>query len=247
MPSRSRVTYANVMATFAAIAAVGGGTFAVADSPGSRDAELARAGSGTINACYKLRGRDAGDVRLLLRAKSCRRGERKIVWNTRGRTGLAGAPGSPGGAGGEGPQGAQGVQGLQGDPGTARAYVLVRPSTCGTPTGPCTPERSRGVSEVRRQVTGTYCVVVPGVDSRAVAAVAAVEHMFTSGKEGDASAMIQSSSDAAVNCPPDQTSYAVTTQRHGTATVDKNGVHSSVTVSTPSDLASDIAFTVIVP
>lgn len=74
---RDRLTYANVMATIAVFAAVGGGAFAVGAIPD---------GEGKINACYVPSGKKKGHVRLVTKAK-CRRGERHVAWNQRGESG----------------------------------------------------------------------------------------------------------------------------------------------------------------
>lgn len=228
---RNRLTYANVVATIALFAAVGGGTFAIARVPrGGND--------GPIDACYKARGRDAGDVRLLLRGTRCRRGERKVTWNTRGRQGLTGPAGAPGVPG---TPGADGATGPQGPAGTARAHVRVRPATCTVIPSDCALERARGVSQVRRVGTGSYCIVAPGIDGRLVPAAASVDFWHTASPEGDASAMAMSADETTLDCPQDATSFAVVTERQGSAVV------SGTQVSTPAQSAGNVAFTVVIP
>jgi hypothetical protein len=92
---RRHLTYANVIATLALVAAVGGGSYAVAASSG-----------GTIKACAKKR---VGTLRL---ASKCRKSERPISWNAvgpAGPAGPAGAPGAPGAAGAAGKDGKDGA------------------------------------------------------------------------------------------------------------------------------------------
>jgi hypothetical protein len=87
------LTYSNVMSTVASVAAIGGGTLAIAAVPDK---------SGRINACYVKSGKRQGDVRLLVKGTKCRRGEQKVAWNQQGL---------------QGPQGAQGESGAPGAPG----------------------------------------------------------------------------------------------------------------------------------
>jgi len=63
--------------------------------------------NGRIHACYKVKGKAKGTVRLVASAKvRCPRGWKKAAWNTSGAPGAAGEPGSTGenGSGGEGGQ-----------------------------------------------------------------------------------------------------------------------------------------------
>ena len=106
---RVRLTYANVMATIAAFAAIGGGAFAIGAVP---DRE------GRIKACFVPKGKAKGDVRILVSGSKCRKGEAKVTWNQRGRRGRRGAQGEPG---------PQGLRGLQGPAGSGRAYAVVNP------------------------------------------------------------------------------------------------------------------------
>lgn len=91
------LSYSNVMSTVAAVAAIGGGTFAIAAVPDK---------SGKINACYVKSGKRKGQVRLLVTGTKCGRGEAKIAWNQQGLPG------------GQGPAGADGQPGAQGAPGS---------------------------------------------------------------------------------------------------------------------------------
>lgn len=94
-----RVTYANVMATVAVVAAVGAGSVAA----GAIDA-----GSPVIRACANKR---TGALRLLGTHGKCSKSERSVAWN---KTGRDGAPGK---------NGTNGTNGLNGSA-VAYAHVL---------------------------------------------------------------------------------------------------------------------------
>src|SRR4051812_5862289 len=71
---------------------------------------------GKVYACYKLRGKAKGDVRLVTKKGKCRKGEKKVAWNAVGPRGSVGENGEsgPGGNAGEGGgTGANGVAGLE--------------------------------------------------------------------------------------------------------------------------------------
>ena len=99
-----RLTYANVMATIAVVVAIGGGTFAIAQS----------ASTGTINGCVHKR---SGVMRVPAQGKKCKRIERAIAWNIVGPAGQNGAPGAKGETGSTGPAGANGANGAIGPTG----------------------------------------------------------------------------------------------------------------------------------
>jgi hypothetical protein len=100
--ARSRLTYANVMVTLLAVAVVGGGAVAVG---GVSD------GQGRIQACCDRKGKDRGEVRLLVKGKCKRRTERKISWAQEGPPGESGPAGEQGLSGAQGPPGARGPAG----------------------------------------------------------------------------------------------------------------------------------------
>ena len=93
---RSRLTYANAMATIAVLIALGAGGYAVGAVPDSK---------GRIPACYVAKGKQKGELRVLVTGTKCRRAERKLVWNRRGIQGAQGVAG---------PRGPQGVPGPAG-------------------------------------------------------------------------------------------------------------------------------------
>jgi hypothetical protein len=103
---RSRLTYANVMATLAMFVALGGGTYAATALVGP---------DGKVNGCVLAKGKTKGALRVVAPNQRCRRGERPLTFNQQGPQGLAGGQGPPGG---QGPQGPPGGQGPQGSPGS---------------------------------------------------------------------------------------------------------------------------------
>lgn len=55
---------------------------------------------GKIHACYRVKGKPKGMVRVVKSPKArCRKGERKVAWVAAGAIGAAGVPGPPGSAG----------------------------------------------------------------------------------------------------------------------------------------------------
>ena len=83
---RGHLSYANVMATVAAFAAIGGGAVAIGGVVTS---------DGKIQACYDRKGKNRGEVRLLVKGK-CTRAEKRIAWNQQGPAGDPGPAGTPG-------------------------------------------------------------------------------------------------------------------------------------------------------
>jgi hypothetical protein len=84
---RSKFGQVKVLVTLAAVLAFGVGA-AMGTVPDN---------SGRISGCYVTRGPHQGDLRLLVKGRSCRHGERKIAWNQRGAAGAPGARGAPAG------------------------------------------------------------------------------------------------------------------------------------------------------
>lgn len=66
---------------------------------------------GTITGCYK---KESGQLRVVDAKKPCKRNERRLTWNQRGRPGPTGPQGERGPQGLQGERGAQGLQGEQG-------------------------------------------------------------------------------------------------------------------------------------
>ena len=83
--------------------------------PGSATAAPLVGKDGRIHACYKVKGKAKGTVRLVRGAKArCPRGWKKAAWSAAGQAGAGGEQGTPGESG----TGAEGGQtGSKGDPG----------------------------------------------------------------------------------------------------------------------------------
>lgn len=54
---------------------------------------------GTIHACYKVKGKPKGTLRVVGAQKRCKRGERKVIWSAAGQSGQSGAAGQTGSSG----------------------------------------------------------------------------------------------------------------------------------------------------
>jgi hypothetical protein len=147
--------------------------------------------------------------------------------------GPRGAKGETGATGPAGQSGQNSQNGQDGTPGTARAYAGVS-HTCGGATGPCTITNAKGIKEVRRSGTGTYCVDAPGVDPLTTTAVVSVDWGLTASPPGNASAMIQNNSICVTATGGD--GFLVRTERQSIAGSTLN-----------SALASDVAFAVVIP
>jgi hypothetical protein len=122
---RSRLTYANTMATVAVFLALGGGAYALSGIPDS---------GGVYHGCVA----SSGALRVVSKASSClkartvKRGSRRvripgesaIVWNQQGRPGVNGAQGPAGPQGFQGQQGQQGqsIQGIQGSASASASF-----------------------------------------------------------------------------------------------------------------------------
>lgn len=74
---------------------------------------------GQIHACYKVKGKPRGTLRVVPGARThCRRGERKVAWTVAGAVGAAGGSGAAGAQGTQGSQGGAGQGGTQGPVGS---------------------------------------------------------------------------------------------------------------------------------
>ena len=85
---------------------------------------------GKIRACYKVKGKPKGTMRILLKGKRCKRGERRVAWIaasslSAGVAGPAGGgqTGASGATGGSGSEGAAGSTGTTGSPGSTGANL----------------------------------------------------------------------------------------------------------------------------
>ena len=112
---KSRLSYANVMATGAMFVALGGGAYALKGVPDR---------NGVLHGCVSKK---TGLLRMVARASSCHKpsgrgrqrdpGEFAVRWNQQGQPGAPGAPG------------AVGQSGAVGAPGSALAYAHVNGET----------------------------------------------------------------------------------------------------------------------
>jgi hypothetical protein len=105
-----RITYVNVVATVCLLAVAG------AVTASAFGAFATGAASKTITACVKKSGRAKGSVRFV---SKCRKGERRVTWNSAGEQGPAGPAGNPGTNGTNGTNGTDGAPGTPGTPGSA--------------------------------------------------------------------------------------------------------------------------------
>ena len=99
------MSYVNVVATVCLLAVVGAVT---ASAFGAFATGAAR---GRITACAKKKGKGKGILRL--RSK-CKKGERRVTWNSAGQVGPAGPAGNPGSPGTSGSPGETGPTGAAG-------------------------------------------------------------------------------------------------------------------------------------
>jgi hypothetical protein len=74
--------------------------------------------NGQVNACYRVKGKSKGAMRVVVAGKKCRKGERKLAWSVTGPPGAQGVTGAQGGQGGQGSTGSNGSNGAAGTPGT---------------------------------------------------------------------------------------------------------------------------------
>lgn len=63
---------------------------------------------GQIHACYRVKGKPKGSLRVVPTSARCKRGERKVVWSVAGSSGQAGSTGQAGTGGQSGSSGTNG-------------------------------------------------------------------------------------------------------------------------------------------
>jgi hypothetical protein len=73
---------------------------------------------GKIHACYRAKGKHKGALRILLKGKRCRRGERRVAWIAASTAGTGPTSGQPGQAGQPGKDGTPGAAGTGGGAGS---------------------------------------------------------------------------------------------------------------------------------
>jgi len=105
---------ANVVGYLALFIALGGtGAYAASSIVGP---------DGRLHGCYKKSGKGKGQLRVVKAKARCKRRERKIAWQQKGRDGVAGRAGGPGPRGPAGPPGATGPRGATGTVDTSNFY-----------------------------------------------------------------------------------------------------------------------------
>jgi hypothetical protein len=110
--------------------AVAAATTLVALTAATGSASAAPIGhDGVVHACYVVKGKKKGTIRVVPRGVSCKRrqGQRAISWNMDGKTGNTGVTGEEGtspDSGSDGVSGANGVPGAQGPAGQIEKSVL---------------------------------------------------------------------------------------------------------------------------
>lgn len=104
-----------VSALAAAMLLVGLCSTSYAAAPVSKD--------GTIHACYKVKGKPKGTLRVVGAKARCKRGERKVVWSAAGSSGAAGANGQGGANGASGGSGQSGSNGTNGTEAVLKSQI----------------------------------------------------------------------------------------------------------------------------
>jgi hypothetical protein len=94
---------------------------------GSASAARSIGKGGSIQACYKVKGKAKGAMRVVPTGKKCKKGERKLAWRMTGapgQTGAAGTGGSSGSATGQnGTNGGSGTNGTNGNTATLESKI----------------------------------------------------------------------------------------------------------------------------
>jgi len=153
---RSRLTYANVMATVAVFIALGGVSYAAVKLPKNSVGSAQIKKNAVTGAKVKSGAISAIDLSQAVRTQLAK----------------AGVPGP------QGPAGAQGAQGVPGAAGSARAYGTVKED--GTVVDPA---RMKNVVSVRRSgfPTGRYCIALaPSIDAATANVVVSLDYNFAS-------------------------------------------------------------------
>jgi hypothetical protein len=108
----------------------------------------------------------------------------------------------------------------------------------------CPPTQSKGISVVRRENEGTYCVIAPGIDSNETPAAVTVDLAGgTGGSSGDMFA--RTWEDA--GCGAGGDGFEIRTAQQGVGQVDANGGTNNATAARPSLPSNDVAFTIVIP
>lgn len=143
-----------IVLLFAAVGVTATAIPAAADQAAAKP--KAQKAAATVLMCAQRR---TGRVRLVQRARACKRGERFVRWGLRGQRGLrglAGANGRDGAAGAAGPAGLQGPAGPQGETG---------PQGAQGPTGPTGPTGPSSGGILTARLTGYTGLLSPAFGS----------------------------------------------------------------------------------
>ena len=118
----------------------------------------------TIKACYKKK---TGTLRMLVKAKRCKRGERSIAWSKGGAGGPDGGSGLQGPPGPMGPAGLAGITGVAGSAGPAGSQGSTGATGATGPVGPSTS----------REAVNTGPVTITGVDAGSANSIATLSNL----------------------------------------------------------------------
>jgi hypothetical protein len=161
---RTRLTYANVMATIAVFIALGGSSYAAIKVTGKTVKDSSLTGKDVRNS--SLTGKDVKNQSLL--TVDFKAGQ---------------LPAGP-----QGLQGAKGDPGANGAPGTARAYAVVNPGA--SPAASFDTARTSGFTAVSHPNPGIYCLTpAAGISPSDRPAVVSVNWDSTTPPEGNGVAM----------------------------------------------------------
>ncbi len=164
---RTRLTYANVMATIAVFIALGGSSYAAIKVTGRNVTDSSLSGKDVRNS--SLTNKDVKNRSLL--AVDFKAGQLPA-----GQQGPQGAKGDPG------------TNGANGAPGTARAYAAVNPGA--PPAASFDTARTSGFTAVSHPNPGIYCLTpAAGISPSDRPAVVSVDWDTTTSPEGNGVAM----------------------------------------------------------
>ena len=224
----ARLSYANVMATFAAFVALGGSSYAALslsnDSVRSRhivNGQVKKADIGR-NAVTSSMVKDSS-----LLASDFAPGQLP-----RGEKGDKGDPGA---------RGVQGAPGADGAAGSARAYAVGGGFDCpGAPVVQCPVIRGKGAPYIFKVGNGVYCVGFPNIDAAASTSVALVS-VASGGSSGLHTVRWQRLNSACVSFE-----FELETMNVGSMGARAAGGTSDTVVAAPPGLSSSISFTIAI-
>jgi peptidoglycan hydrolase CwlO-like protein len=96
---------ASRLRSIAALCALSIAVLLIGVLPASANAASVVGPSGQINGCYKKKGKAKGTLRVVPAGKKCKKGEKRLGWNTQGPQGQNGGQGGTGTTGGTGDSG----------------------------------------------------------------------------------------------------------------------------------------------